>query len=58
MNNENENENQKQELDVETVAAYWSHRGYVGMSLSHKIMDTLERGEIIDDNNDACKVCE
>ncbi len=54
----NENENKEQELDVETVAAYWSHRGYVGMSLSHKIMETLERGEIIDDNNDACKVCE
>ncbi len=48
---DNEIVDEEQELHVETVAAYWSHRGYVGMSLSHKIMDTLERGEIIDDSN-------
>ncbi len=54
---ENENQ-QKEDMNIETVAAYWSHRGFVGMELGHKIMDTLDRGEIVDDDNDACKVCE
>ena len=51
-------EDEKEELNIETIAAYWSHRGFVGMELGHKIMDTLDRGEIVDDDNDACKVCE
>ena len=55
---ENENQDKKEELNIETIAAYWSHRGFVGMELGHKIMDTLDRGEIVDDDNDACKVCE
>ena len=54
---ENENQ-QKEDMNIETIAAYWSHRGFVGMELGHKIMDTLDRGEIVDDDNDACKVCE
>lgn len=54
---ENEKQ-QKEDMNIETVAAYWSHRGFVGMELRHKIMDTLNRGEIVDDDNDACKVCE
>lgn len=54
---ENEKQ-QKEDMNIETVAAYWSHRGFVGMELRHKIMDTLDRGEIVDDDDDACKVCE
>ena len=37
MDNENENENQKQELTLESVAAYWTHRGFVGKQLAIKI---------------------
>ena len=58
MNNENENENQKQELTLETVAAYWTHRGFVGKELAIRIAETMSRGEIVDNGNDACKVCE
>ena len=55
---ENESQDKKEELNIETLAAFWSHRGFVGMELGNKIMDTLDQGEIVDDDNDACKVCE
>jgi hypothetical protein len=48
----------KQELSIETVAKYWSHRGFVGRELAYRIQETLRLGEIVDDSNDACKVCE
>jgi hypothetical protein len=58
MDNENKNENQKLELTLESVAAYWTHRGFVGKQLAIKIAETMSRGEIVDNGNDACKVCE
>lgn len=60
MDNENktETENQKQELTLESAAAYWTHRGFVGKQLAIKIAETMSRGEIVDNGNDACKVCE
>ena len=60
MDNENksETENQNQELTLESVAAYWTHRGFVGKQLAIKIAETMNRGEIVDNGNDACKVCE
>jgi hypothetical protein len=48
----------KEELNVETVANYWSHRGFVGSELAHRIQESLKLGELVDDSNDACKVCE
>ena len=55
---EHQQEKQTEVSDVEAVAWYWNHRGYVGMALANKIIDTMERGELVDDGNDACKVCE
>tara|TARA_R100001463_G_scaffold8717_4_gene26568 strand:- start:4539 stop:5528 length:990 start_codon:yes stop_codon:yes gene_type:complete len=45
-------------ISVETVAKYWSHRGFVGKELAYRIQETLKTGELVDDSNDACKVCE
>ena len=54
----NEEQEQEQELNIEYVAHYWKHRGFVGSELARRIQETLERGEIVDNYNDACRVCE
>jgi len=58
MNEEQDQEKQEQELNIEYVAHYWKHRGFVGSELARRIQETLERGEIVDNYNDACRVCE
>ena len=55
---EEQQETKTATADIEAVARYWNHRGYVGMALANKIIDIMERGELVDDGNDACKVCE
>ena len=55
---EEQQETKTDTTDIEAVAKYWHHRGFVGMALANKIIDTMERGELVDDGNDACKVCE
>ena len=56
--NETNNINKRQDLSLATIAAYWTHRGFVGRQLALKIAETVKRGEIVYDDNDACKVCE
>lgn len=55
---EENKQHQTKGLSIETVAKYWSHRGFVGKELARRIQETLELGELVDDSNDACKVCE
>jgi len=61
MTEESEEESEEQveqDMSIETVAKYWSHRGFVGKELAYRIQETIALGELIDDSNDACKVCE
>ena len=55
---EEQQETKTDTADIEAVAKYWNNRGFVGMALANKIIDTMERGELVDDGNDSCKVCE
>jgi len=42
----------------EKLAAYWYNRGFRGSALQEKIFSGAQSKELVDNNNETCKVCD
>ena len=44
--------------EKEKLAAYWYNRGFRGEALQVKIFSGAQEKELVDNNNETCKVCD
>ena len=44
--------------EKEKLAAYWYNRGFRGAALQEKIFSGAQENELVDNNNETCKVCD